>query len=87
MRYLLLTSPLLLAACATTPTLPKEVLVPVPVPCEIEQVPPTELPQVRPDMNIFEAAQVRMAELLLLRAENERLRAANSSPCPEPKGM
>lgn len=83
MRYLLLTSPLLLAACATTPTLPKEVLVPVPVPCEIEQVPPADLPQVRPDMNVFEAAQTRMAQLSLLLAERERLRAANQSPCPE----
>lgn len=82
MRYLLLTSPLLLAACATTPALPKEVLVPVPVPCEIEQVPQSELPAVTSDMNVFEAARTRMAELFLLRAENERLRAANSSPCP-----
>lgn len=82
MRFFLLTSALLLAGCAHTRELPKEVLVPVPVPCEVEQVPETELPQVRPDMNVFEAAQVRMAQLKLLLAENTRLRAANTNPCP-----
>lgn len=82
MRFFLLTSALLLAGCATTQRLPEEVLIPVPVPCEVEQVPPADLPQVRPDMNVFEAAQVRMAQLQLLLAERERLRAANNNPCP-----
>lgn len=88
MRFFLLTSALalLLAGCAHTQELPEEVLVPLPVPCEIEQVPETELPQVRPDMNVFEAAQVRMAQIKLLLAENTKLRAANTNPCPEPKG-
>lgn len=76
---------LLVPACATTQRLPEEVLIPVPVPCEVEQVPPIELPQVRPDMNVFEAAKVRMAQLKLLLAENTRLRAANTNPCPSPK--
>lgn len=75
---------LLLAGCVHTPDLPKEVLVPVPVPCEVEQVSETDLPKVRPDMNIFEVAQVRMAQLKLLTAENTRLRAANNNPCPTP---
>jgi hypothetical protein len=84
MRFFLLTSLLALSACATTQRLPSEVLVPVPVPCEVEQVPATELPQVSPDMNIFDAAKVRMAQLKLLLAENTRLRAANNNPCPAP---
>lgn len=82
MRYFLPTSALLLAGCATTETLPREVLVPVPVPCEIEQVPVSEMPTVSSNMNVFEAAQVRMAQLKLLLAERERLRAANTTPCP-----
>lgn len=85
MKKLLLILPLMaLPACASTPDLPKTVKVPVPIPCEIEQVPQTELPQVTDDMNVFDAAKVRMAQLKLLIAENTRLRAANTSPCPAP---
>jgi PBP1b-binding outer membrane lipoprotein LpoB len=74
-----------LVSCTTTPELPKVVKVPVPVPCEIEKVEPTELPKVRDDMNVFEAAQVRMAQINLIIAENIRLRAANNEPCGDPK--
>lgn len=73
---------MVLVSCTTTPKLPEVVKVPVPVPCEIEKVEPTELPKVRDDMNVFEAAQVRMAQLQLIIAENLRLRAANDTPCP-----
>lgn len=76
--------PLLATACATTPGLPKETLVPVPVPCEIEQVPKTELPDASPGADIFELAKVAAARIKLLMADNERLRAANTSPCPGP---
>lgn len=72
-----------LVSCTTTPKLPEVVKVPVPVPCEIEKVEPTELPKVRDDMNVFEAAQIRMAQINLIIAENIRLRAANDSPCGE----
>jgi hypothetical protein len=77
--------PLLAAACATTPTPPKEVLVPVPVACEIEQVEPTPLPTAAADAGIFELAKVAAARIKLLMADNERLRAANASPCPTPE--
>lgn len=71
-----------LAACSTTPQLPKEVRIPIPVPCEIEQVPSTTLPVASPDANVAEKALVAAARIELLKAENIRLRAANSSPCP-----
>lgn len=75
-------APLTLMACNTTQNLPKEVRVPVPVPCEIAQVDPVELPVASADAGIYELAQVASARVLLLMAENERLRAANSTPCP-----
>ena len=74
--------PLTLMACNTTQSLPKEVLVPVPVPCEVEQVPLTELPVASPDANVFELAQVAAARVKLLLADRERLAAANANPCP-----
>jgi hypothetical protein len=73
---------LLVPACATTPELPKEVRIPIPVPCEIEQVPATELPVAEPDANVARKAAVAAARIELLKAENTRLRAANNSPCP-----
>lgn len=72
-----------LSACATTPQLPKEVRIPIPVPCEIEQVPATELPVAEPDANVARKAAVAAARIELLKAENTRLRAANTSPCPK----
>lgn len=74
--------PLLLCACATTPDVPKVVKVPVPVACEIEQVEAAELPAATADMNVFELVQVALARLMLVEAENTRLRAANENPCP-----
>ena len=73
--------PLTLAACAGS-ALPKEVYIPVPIPCEIEQVPSTELPTASPDANVAGKAAVAAARIELLKAENERLRAANTNPCP-----
>lgn len=77
--------PLLATACATGPTVPKEVLVPVPVPCEVEQVPAPTLPTASPDADVFELAKVAAARIKLLMADTERLRAANTSPCPAVK--
>lgn len=86
LRGLIFLAPLGLAACATPgQRLPEEVLVPVPVPCEVEQVEQTGLPVASPDADIFERAQVAAARIKLLLAENERLRAANTNPCPAPK--
>lgn len=71
-----------LAACASGPEIPKETRVPIPVPCEIEQVPATELPTAEPDANMARLAAIAAAIIELLKAENERLRAANNNPCP-----
>lgn len=74
---------LVLAPACTGRTGPPQVVkVPVPVACEIEQVPPAELPKASPEAGIFDLAKTAIAKLKLLAAENERLRAANSSPCP-----
>lgn len=85
MRHAILMVGLILAlflpGCTTT-RMPEEVLVPVPVPCEIEQVPETELPQPTEDDGLFRLAQIALAQIGLLKAENERLRAANTNPCP-----
>lgn len=83
LRGFIFFAPLGLMACTTTGTaMPEEVLVPVPVPCEIEQVEPTELPTAAPDADIWELAKVAAARLRLIEAENVRLRAANTTPCP-----
>lgn len=74
---------LLLASCTSTATLPKEIRVPIPVPCEIEQVPATELPAPDGDESLYGLAKIALAQIGLLKAENERLRAANNSPCRE----
>ena len=77
---------LLVPACATSPRLPKEVFIPIPVPCEIVQVPETELPVAEPDANVARKAAVAAARIELLLAENLQLRAANNNPCtPETK--
>lgn len=82
MPFLLLATALAVTACSHTPRLPEEVLIPVPVPCEIAQVEERELPEMRPDMNVFEAAQTAVAAHKLLLAEVIELRAANRTPCP-----
>lgn len=74
-----------LAACSTTPKPPTVVKIPVPVECKIEQVPPSEKPKAAADMGIFDLAKVALAQLRIVEAENTRLRAANSNPCPAPK--
>lgn len=71
-----------ICGCASAPRLPVTVKVPVPVACEIEQVPASELPAATPDMNVFELARVAAARLKIQAAEILRLRAANASPCP-----
>ena len=82
-RWLLATGIILaLPACATTPQLPETVKVLVPVPCEIEQVPSTELPVAEDGANVARKAAVAAARIELLKAENTRLRAANDTPCP-----
>jgi hypothetical protein len=82
LRGFIFFAPLSLMACTTAQSLPKEVLVPLPVPCEVEQVEKTELPTASADADIFELAQVAAARVKLLLAENTRLRAANTNPCP-----
>lgn len=63
-----------------------EVLVPVPVPCEIEQVPVADKPRTSADMGIFDLVKTVLAERAVMAGENARLRAANTNPCPgEPK--
>lgn len=81
-RFSALLAALLLSACGATVTVPKEVYIPVPVPCEIEQVEQTELPTAPAGSNVAKKAATAMAQILLLKAENERLRAANNNPCP-----
>ena len=91
MKRLLLCMALSLSACATTkpltpPQAPPavEVLIPVPVPCDVAQVAPSELPSAtRPVPNdIYGAVQIVLADRATLRADRERLVAANSNPCP-----
>lgn len=84
LRGYILFFPLTLMACTTTQQLPREVRVPVPVPCEVEQVEETALPTAGPDADIAELAKVAAARIKLLLAENTRLRAANNNPCPVP---
>jgi hypothetical protein len=86
-RWLLPLLALPLTACATTePPIPaiQEVLVPVPVACEIQQVPPPELPsaKARKGMDIWQLAQIALAERRVMMADAARLRAANQTPCP-----
>ena len=80
----------LLGGCTTGRTLPPQappavrVEVPVPVACEIEQVPagPRPSAQAQPDMGIYDLTKIALAERRILLGENERLRAANNTPCP-----
>lgn len=81
LKGFILLMPVSLLACASPAKAPVKVMVPVPVPCKIEQVDKTELPVAPEDASIFERAKVAAARILMLQAENERLRAANKSPC------
>lgn len=76
-------------ACTTTKTVrvpgpPVTVKVPVPVACQIEQVPEGQHPaaQARKGMGIFDLTKIALADRQAKAAEIERLRAANTSPCP-----
>lgn len=82
---IILTAPLSLAACSTTPSVPEKVYIPIPVPCEVEQVPETELPVAEDEANVARKAAVAAARIQLLLAENLQLRAANNNPCPKPE--
>ena len=91
-RLYLWSLPLLaaLAACTGRDRLPPpapaavEVKVPVPIACEIEQVPVPAYPaaQARKGMSAYELTKIVTADRRVRMAENERLRAANKTPCP-----
>jgi len=83
----------LLPGCASNRIPPQaapavEVKVPVPVACEIEQVPVPSYPaaQARKGMNIWDLTKIVTADRQVRMAENERLRAATNNPCPAQKG-
>jgi len=77
---------LLTPACATqtVPGAAVEVKVPIPVPCQIEQVPTPEYPvtTAREGMSIWELSKIVTSDRRVRMAENERLRAAINNPCP-----
>lgn len=91
-RLTLFAAALVLSACATQkpltpPQAPPavEVKVPVPVPCQVEQIAPSGLPGAVapiPD-DIFEAVKLILADRATLKADRTRLVAANSNPCPK----
>lgn len=85
LRGFIFLMPVSLLACATPAKAPERIMVPMPVPCKIEQVEKSTLPVAAEDASIFERAKVAAARIFTLQAENERLRAANNSPCTEPK--
>nr|WP_294850055.1 hypothetical protein [uncultured Sphingomonas sp.] len=78
---------MLAPACTKTITVPGpivEVKVPVPVACEIEQVPQSTLPSTEAEKQdgTFDLTKYALADRQVLIGENSRLRAANSNPCP-----
>ena len=92
-RYIFWTPALALAACGAQADRPQLNLAPpqpviakvaIPVACVIEQVPmpayPGELARAEDD--IYMAARLTMADRRVRIAERDRLRAANTSPCP-----
>lgn len=89
-RILLLAATFGLVACSAGPRIPPQapsavrVEVPVPVACEIEQVPEGDRPsrQATDDMGIYDLTKIALAERRILMGENQRLRAANNNPCP-----
>ena len=80
----------MMAGCAHAPLVPPqappavEVLIPVAVPCNVASVVPSKLPTAStsiPD-DIFDAVKLVLADRAVLKADRERLVAANSNPCP-----
>lgn len=78
-----------LAACSTGPKLPvptppaHPVYIPVPVPCEIEQIEPSPLPSDKGfAADIYEAVKVLLADREVLLGDRKKLIAANRTPCP-----
>jgi hypothetical protein len=88
--WLLVAALIVLPSCATTPKLPPqappavEVLVPVPVPCQIEQPPQPVYPadNLPADASLFDTVRTLLADRLVRIAETTRLRAAIADPCP-----
>lgn len=84
--------PLGLMACGprekiTLPPPPAETVVakvPVPVPCEIKQIPKPDYPArtARKGDDIFTLAKTAAADRRVRIGETEQLRAANQTPCP-----
>lgn len=93
--FLALVPILMGSGCASTPKVPLQappavkVLVPVPVPCVIAEVPKSALPsQSNPILNdIYRAVQIVLADRAVLKADRERMAAANSDPCPQEKSQ
>lgn len=81
---------IILQGCATKPLTPPqappavEVLIPVPVPCQVAQVASSGLPTASEPIkgDIYRAVQLILADRAVLKADRERLQAANSNPCP-----
>ncbi|MFC3214639.1 hypothetical protein [Novosphingobium panipatense] len=76
-----------LAGCGpkfSTPPPVVEVLTPISEPCEVAQVDNSTLPSAhRPATgDIFEDVKTILADRATLRADREKLQAANSDPCP-----
>ncbi|MBB3693037.1 hypothetical protein [Sphingomonas sp. BK580] len=93
-RGFVFVTPALAIACApakaplpqlnAAPPAPVIAKVAVPVACEIEQVPAPAYPGelIRDNDDIYAASRIAMADRRARIAERDRLRAANSNPCP-----
>jgi hypothetical protein len=92
--FLLVTPALAMTACGrpadrpqlqVAPPPPVVAKVAVPVPCVVEQVPMPAYPGalIRDTDDVYTAARLAMADRRVRIAERDRLRAANSNPCPE----
>lgn len=81
---------LALTACAGRTQLPPPappavpVYIPVVQPCEVEQVDTSPLSaDDGVPMDIYAAVQQIVADIMVLKADREELKAANTDPCPE----
>jgi hypothetical protein len=83
---LVMTTATCVSCASTKPRAAIEVKVPVPVACEIEQVPASKRITAPKGSGIFDLAKLTAADRRRLMAENERLRAANNNPCPVIQG-